>query len=186
VSRSNKLVCIKPICFLRLIIEFILELGDGHYWVNNNLELHHPIRLIGDEHNPANVTIEMGGTLVWKAKGGFCEGITFRRPKLGTSNSTKKTLLRLETGSRLDVLECVLDNDGGNDHLVVASNCKGVWNNALLRNGDVGVVLANAGALHLEGVSVMIVYALPYLRFYGTITDPRVSSCIYTVLHSEL
>lgn len=115
--------------------------------------------MIGDEHNPANVTIEMGGTFVWKAKGGFCEGVTFRRPKIGSGNSTKRALLRLEDGSRLDMLESVLDNEGGNDHVVVASNCTGVWKNVILRNGDTGVVLKDSSALQLEGVSFTIQFA---------------------------
>lgn len=118
--------------------------------------LHHPVRLIGDEHNPANVTIEMGGTLVWKAKGGFCEGITFRRPKLGSGSSANKALLRLAAGSRLDMLESVLDNDGGNDRVIVAKNCTGVWKNVILRNGAVGVALGDSAVVKLEGVSFVI------------------------------
>lgn len=118
------------------------------------------MRLIGDEHNPANVIIEMSGTLVWKAKGGFCEGITFRRPKLGSSDSTKKALLRLESGSRIDMLESVLDNDGGNDHVVVGKNCTGVWKNVILRNGVAGLVLDDSGYLNLKGVSLIVLFML--------------------------
>ena len=148
------------------------------------MEIHRPIQLIGDEHNPANVTIEMGGTLVWKAKGGFCEGITFRRPQLGSGNSTKKTLIRLEAGSRLDMLASVLDNDGGNDHVVDINKCAGVWKNVILRNGVAGVVLGDSAVLDLEGVRLTFLSRLVVSGFYlNAVTDLLL---LRTVLYSRL
>ena len=60
----------------------------------------------------------MGGTLIWKASGGFCEGITFRRPKLASGERSAPELLRLESGSKLDIIESALDNEGSEGNVV--------------------------------------------------------------------
>jgi hypothetical protein len=134
----------------------VLELGDGHYWANEDVVVDHPIRLVGDEHNPSNVVIEMSGTLIWKASGGFCEGITFRRPKLTAGDA--RELLRLESGSRLDLVESVLDNEGANGDVVIVRGVatKGNWRNLAIRGGTGGLVVEDGAHLSLTEVRLRI------------------------------
>jgi hypothetical protein len=41
-----------------LSLFFTIELGDGHYWINEpNLVIDFPLRIIGDEKNPSHVVI---------------------------------------------------------------------------------------------------------------------------------
>ena len=57
------------------------------------------------------------------------------------------------------MLESVLDNDGGNDHVAVVNSCTGAWKNVILRNGHDGVVVEDAAVLQLEGVRFTVYYA---------------------------
>jgi len=46
-----------------------IELGDGHYWLNDpKICVKHPIRIIGDEKDPSHVVVEFSGNIEWKAK----------------------------------------------------------------------------------------------------------------------
>jgi hypothetical protein len=115
-----------------------IELGDGHYWVNEDLAVDIPLRLTGDENNPSNVIIEMSGTLTWRGKGGWCEGVTFRRPKISSAEPTNRELLRIEKGGRLDVVHSVFNNEGcrGSVVTVTESGSKGRWENVIVKGGD--------------------------------------------------
>jgi hypothetical protein len=115
-----------------------IELGDGHYWVNEDLSVDIPIRLIGDENNPSNVIIEMSGTLKWRAKGGWFEGVTFRRPKISSGAPTTSELLLIEKEGRLDVVHSVFNNEScrGSVITVTESGSKGHWENVIVKSGD--------------------------------------------------
>lgn len=112
-----------------------------------------PIRFVGDEHNPANVVIEMSGTLVWRARGGWCEGITFRRPKI-LSAETSSELLRMEGEGRIDIIQCLLDNEGSSGNVASASGTgfKGKWSDVALRGGNGGLSLKEKAVLELSQV----------------------------------
>jgi hypothetical protein len=116
-----------------------IELGDGHYWVNEDLLVDKPLRFVGDEHYPSNVILEMSGTLVWQCKGGWIEGVTFRRPKMSSSEPTSQELLRIENGARLDVTQSVFNNEGshGSAIRVTESGTKGRWNKVVVKGGDI-------------------------------------------------
>lgn len=96
-----------------------IEFSDGHYWVNEDLTIEFPLRLVGDEYHPANVIIEMnnGSCLKWKAKGGWIEGITFRRPQIASVKVITQPTIRLQPGSKLHMFSCTVDNEGS-DHKV--------------------------------------------------------------------
>ena len=128
------------------------ELGDGHYWANEDLVVDKPLSFVGDEHNPSNVVIEMGGSFIWKALGGFCEGITFRRPKLSSGDHLQKEILRLEPGSRIHIIESVLDNEGSNGDVVLSKGGKGTWRNVVVRNGSRGLSLKEHSQFQLTEV----------------------------------
>jgi hypothetical protein len=132
----------------------VAELSDGHYWQNSDLIIDKPLRFVGDENNPSNVVIELGGTVVWSAQGGYLEGITWRRPKI---SSVKQgcTLLRISKGGRVDMIQTVLDNEGSNGIVVYASGPgrKGTWVNSVLQNGSVGLLLKHNSQLNLTKVS---------------------------------
>ena len=113
-----------------IIVAFILELGDGHYWVNDpGLEIKFPLRFLGDEDDPSHVILELSGEIKWKARGGWMEGIMIRRPKLVTGVTPTNEILRLEHGGRLDIWHCIFDNYGskGNCVSVDGSEAGGTW-----------------------------------------------------------
>mmetsp|Transcript_2774 Transcript_2774/g.5185 ORF Transcript_2774/g.5185 Transcript_2774/m.5185 type:complete len:2007 (-) Transcript_2774:2717-8737(-) len=84
-----------------------IELGDGHYWVNEpELVVTIPIRIIGDEKDPSHVVIEISGTIIWKGSAGFIEGITFRRPRIGESGG-EMDIFSIERGSKVSIVRSV-------------------------------------------------------------------------------
>ena len=96
-----------------------VEFSDGHYWVNEDIVVEHPLRFVGDEFHPTNVIIEMnnGSCLEWRAKGGWIEGITFRRPQIASSKLISEPIIRLNSCSKQHMYECTVDNEGS-DHKV--------------------------------------------------------------------
>ena len=127
-----------------------IELSDGHYWVTDaGLSFSKPIKLIGDEHNPANVVLEMSGSVEWLAKGGFIEGVTLRRPKMTSTELPSFPMLTISGHGRVDVVRSVLDNEGSTGSVVVACGAgrKGEWENVTMRNGGChGIELSGEGA----------------------------------------
>jgi hypothetical protein len=95
------------------------------------------LKLVGDEQNPANVVIEMSGSVHWTAKGGWIEGVTFRRPKISTGAPPACAMLRLEGEGKVDVVHSVFDNEGSTGSTVTLSGTgsKGLWHDATIRNG---------------------------------------------------
>merc|ERR1712048_1373871 len=91
-----------------------IELADGHYWVNDpGILIDKPIRFVGDENNPTNVVIEISGSLQWSAKGGWVEGITFRRPKMTSGGKfVSLPILDVMESGKIDIICSVFDNDG--------------------------------------------------------------------------
>jgi hypothetical protein len=117
-----------------------IELSDGHYWVKDKgLVFDKPLKLIGDEHNPSNVIIEMSGSVKWTGHGGFIEGVTFRRPKITSGEIPSFPMFQIEGKGRVDVVHSVLDNEGSIGSVVVAtgSGRKGDWNHVTIRNGGI-------------------------------------------------
>ena len=126
----------------------ITELGDGHYWVNNpGIIVDKPLRFVGDENNPANVVIEMSGSVQWIANGGWIEGITFRRPKMSSGKDLPSSpMLDLTACGKIDMIHSVFDNDGSTGpvgHLTGSGN-KGTWREVVFRNGG-------SAGLHIDG-----------------------------------
>mmetsp|Transcript_7652 Transcript_7652/g.22422 ORF Transcript_7652/g.22422 Transcript_7652/m.22422 type:complete len:1551 (+) Transcript_7652:1-4653(+) len=125
-----------------------IELGDGHYWVNDpGIIVDKPLRFVGDENNPSNVVIEMSGSLQWTAKGGWIEGITFRRPKMSSGKVLPSCpMLELGGAARIDVIHSVFDNDGSTGPVgkLYGSGTKGRWEGVVLRNGG-------ASGIHIDG-----------------------------------
>lgn len=115
-----------------------IELGDGHYWANEDIVVSVPLRFVGDEHSPSNVIIEMSGTLRWQSQGGWIEGITFRRPKISSGEPVSRELLRIEKGSRLDVVQSVFNNEGCGGRVVTAvePSAKRLWKGVVVKGGN--------------------------------------------------
>jgi hypothetical protein len=122
-----------------------IELGDGHYWLKENLTISHPIRIVGDENNPSNVVVEVEGSILWTSLWGWCEGVTFRRPKLMSADSTEKPIIILDKGGTLDVVNSVFDNSGGHGPAIVDTGSKPrrCWTNVLVRDN----VISNEEAM---------------------------------------
>ena len=128
------------------------ELSDGHYWVNDpGLIIDKPVKLVGDEHNPSNVVIEMSGSVQWLAKGGWIEGITFRRPKIFSGTTPSCPMLEVKDVGRIDMIQSVFDNDGSTGSTVVLSGTgkKGKWDGVTVRNGGL-TGISMSGDISLE------------------------------------
>jgi hypothetical protein len=115
-----------------------------------------PLKLVGDEKNPANVVIEMSGAVQWTGKGGWIEGVTFRRPKISTGTIPSCVMLHIEGEGRVDVVHSVFDNEGSTGAVVAASGSgpKGCWHDVVVRNGgSSGIELEGQVSLELTKVS---------------------------------
>lgn len=121
-----------------------IEFSDGHYWVNEDLSIQFPVRLVGDEYHPANVIIEMnnGSCLEWKGKGGWMEGITLRRPQIASSKIITEPLIRMHSDSRLHMFACTIDNEGSSHDVAVSVLEKASWKRQGLsvKGGKINVV----------------------------------------------
>lgn len=152
-----------PILTSSLTYDFS-ELGDGHYWVSSELLMDIPLRLIGDEHNPSNVVVEVSGSIVWRAQSGFVEGVTFRRPKLSSDDSESIELLSVVGSGSVDIVQSVFDNQGSQANVVVARGIgrKGKWESCLFQNGGRGIALQEKA--HLEIHKVRILSSLSFVQ----------------------
>jgi parallel beta-helix repeat protein len=102
----------------------MIELADGHYWVNEpGLEVTVPLKFVGDENDPSHVIIELSGCIQWAAKGGFIEGIMFRRPKI-SAGELHNDVLSVAQSCNLDIVHSILDNQGSNGSVVKISGGK--------------------------------------------------------------
>ena len=106
-----------------------------------------PIKLVGDENNAANVVIEMSGSVVWRAKGGWIEGVTFRRPKITSGDPPAYNMLSIVDSGRIDIVHSVFDNEGSTGNVISISGTgkKGRWQNVSVRGGGGGGVTVNGG-----------------------------------------
>ncbi len=116
-----------------------------------------PIKLVGDENNPANVVIEMSGSIQWTARGGWIEGITFRRPKIAGGELPTLPILEVKDNGKIDMIENSFDNDGSTGSVVVLSGSgnKGKWTGVTIRNGgSAGIELDGEMQLNLINCTV--------------------------------
>ena len=125
--------------------------------MTGGLVIESPVRLIGDEHNPSNVVVEMSGTIVWRAGGGFIEGITFRRPKLSSGEAPRDELVRIENSGKLGMVQSVFDNEGSAGDVIklAGGGLKGRWESCLFQNGICGITLRDKSRLDISQVSAM-------------------------------
>jgi hypothetical protein len=142
-----------------LLTSLVSELGDGHYWVNDpGLVIDIPLRFLGDEDDPSHVVVELSGELVWKAKGGWMEGVMIRRPKLVSGTTPTNEVMRIEQGGRLDIWHCVLDNRSsiGNCVSVHGTGAGGLWEKLSVHGASEccsGILVDQSANLHLVDVS---------------------------------
>lgn len=122
--------------------------------MTDDLVVDNPVRLIGDEHNPSNVVVETSGTIVWRAAGGFIEGVAFRRPKLSSGEVPTDDLLRIENKGRLGMVQSIFDNEGSSGDVVKLSGegFKGRWESCLFQNGKSGISLCDMAQLEITQV----------------------------------
>lgn len=173
-----------------------VELGDGHYWANDGLNVSVPLRFVGDESNAGNVVVEMGGTLTWCARGGVMEGVTLRRPKMTSAAPIPLPLVRLEGMGRLNVLECCFDNEGSTGPVVsmAGQGMKGRWEKSLVMGGRGGIALGEGSSLELVSVRLLCMYhvicwfrSLTPFRQFGLISASSSKRAItgYSVKRSQ-
>jgi len=142
-----------------------IELGDGHYWINDPLiSVDIPLRIIGDEHDPSHVVIETCGTINWKGKKGFIEGCMFRRPKMSSSESgSLRQLLCIEQNAKIDIVHCVFDNDGSNSTAcILGSGFKGRWEDVTVKSAG-----CDGSGIELIGDSKLLLVQCQILKNNG-------------------
>jgi len=125
-----------------------IELGDGHYWINEStLQVDFPLRIIGDEKDPSHVIIEFGGTILWKGGAGWIEGVTFRKPRFKSEALKVSDLLQINFGGKLNMAHCVFDNQGieGNVAVIHGNGSCGKWEDVCLRGGGKGSASKGVG-----------------------------------------
>jgi hypothetical protein len=129
-----------------------IELGDGHYVIKEDIDVNIPLRIIGDENNPSNVMIDLCGTMHWRSHGGFCEGVTFRRPQLSSGEISKREMLRLDNNGKLDIRTTVFDNEGSKGSAIIAAGPgkKGRWDGVVVKRGGCGITLQDCATLDLS------------------------------------
>lgn len=140
------------------------------------------MKFVGDDQDPSHVILELGGEILWKAKGGWMEGITIRRPRIATGVTPSNEILKIESGGRLDAFHCILDNHGSTGNCVsVYDGGGGEWESVFIR-GNKGLFLAKGANLDLvdcvvekvernESPSVQGDVALPILSAPTIITS---------------
>jgi len=103
----------------------------------------------------------MSGTIVWRAKGGFIEGVTLRRPKISAGDATTVELLRIEGKGKLNMVQSVLDNEGSSGDVVRLSGegGKGRWESCLFQNGVRGILLHEKAELEITQVCIRGVHS---------------------------
>jgi len=131
-----------------------IELGDGHYWVKDpGLTVNFPLKIVGDEHDPSHVVIELSGSIVWNGRGGWIEGVTFRRPRIASGSNLSQQVISVLDGGRVDMLQCVLNNRGNQGTVAVVQGPKsnGKWQNVEIKGSDGnGIVVKSKGGLDLN------------------------------------
>jgi len=134
------------------------ELGDGHYFINDGLLIDKPIKFVGDEDEPSHVILELSGTIVWKSYGGWMEGMTIRRSSLAKAVSHKNEILRIDSGGRLDVFNCVFDNRGCIGNCTsIGIDARARWEKAVISGGSedsCGLRIGKNAKVQLIDVSV--------------------------------
>ncbi len=130
----------------QLIFVSLIELGDGHYWLNDqNLIINHPLRIIGDEKDPSHVVVEISGSIHWEASCGYIEGVTLRKPRINSRAHGISNILVVSGG--LTMTQCTLNGNFGHEVLQLRADNP---------HGN-GVTVKDKGRLTLENVGVQTI-----------------------------
>jgi parallel beta-helix repeat protein len=116
-----------------------------------------PLKFVGDENNPTNVVVEMSGSIQWTGKGGWVEGITFRRPKIAGGSVPSTPLLQMEGRGKMNVVQSVFDNEPGTGAVLVLSGSgnKGNWDGVTIRHGGpAGISMSGQIQLQLQNCTI--------------------------------
>ncbi len=137
-----------------------IELGDGHYWLNDhNIVIDYPLRIIGDEKDPSHVVVEVSGTIQWKASSGYIEGVTFRKPRINSRVDEMPNMFEISGG--LFHRQCALVGNYGQKGIQVKTKCS---------DGN-GIVMKDFSRLSMTKVSVIHIYISLDKHFYSIIFD---------------
>jgi SNF2 family DNA or RNA helicase len=133
-----------------------IELGDGHYWIKGTVTVNVPIRIVGDEYNPANVVVEISGTIVWRGNGGWCEGVTFRRPKIASGEPRKDPIFQIKGNGKINVVQSVFDGNGTIEHVVTMDGLgsRGRWEHVQVKGRKPGNLFSEKDSLILSDVHI--------------------------------
>lgn len=115
-----------------------------------------PIRIVGDEYNPANVVVEISGTIVWRGNGGWCEGVTFRRPKIASGEPRKDPIFQIKGNGKINVVQSVFDGNGTIEHVVTMDGLgsRGRWEHVQVKGRKPGNLFSEKDSLILSDVHI--------------------------------
>lgn len=89
----------------------------------------------------------MTGSVEWSGKGGWIEGITFRRPKMSSGLLPSVPMLAMRHEGKLDIVHSIFDNEGSTGPVVAVSGTgnKGRWHDVVFRNGGTNGLSLDGG-----------------------------------------
>jgi hypothetical protein len=116
-----------------------------------------PLKFVGDENNRTNVVVELSGSIRWTGKGGWIEGITFRRTKIAGELVPSGPMLYMDGRGKINVIQSVFDNEPSTGAVLVlsGSGSKGDWDGVTIRNGGSAGILMN-GQIQLKLQNCMV------------------------------
>jgi len=134
-----------------------IELGDGHYWLNDpEVFVKCPLRIIGDEKDPSHVVIEVTGSIHWDSSSGYVEGVTLRRPRISSIGGQNiPSLLNINNGGNITMTQCVVEGNSGSQELILNTNSPSGGNGIIIKDNGRLVLIESqvsnnlgAGILH--------------------------------------
>jgi len=139
----------------------VVELGIGHHWEKDGLVIPDGIMIEGDEVSCDKVVLELGGTLVWRAKAGGFVGVTIRRPRReDEARGGEGMLVSIEDGGVCEMSKCMLDSgflDFGKGVLVVKGGGDMLLEECVVKGSEKGhgVVVMSGGVCDIGNCTIV-------------------------------
>lgn len=100
----------------------------------------------------------MSGSIRWRAKRGWIEGITIRRPRISKEGRNVPEILVLESGGQLDIVHSILNNEGSlrSPAIVQGHGSKARWTSVNLRGAMIspGLIIEDKAEVELRDCTV--------------------------------
>ena len=105
-----------------------------------------------------------GASMLWGARGGYFEGVTFRRPKLTSDPQAKNEMLVVEGGAKLAATESVFDSQSSSGYVARVIAASFTCTKVSLVGGDGGLFANTGGFVELSEVRLHVYFELHALN----------------------